>query len=119
MLFRSYALDLRGGLPGIRLPRISRPTFNFGYRHTLPREVSNLAVLGPASGFGGLAVGAGRIIELNVSVGQGLAIAAAEALMAQGPASKHRKPALSPVFCILMLDPILTKLTVTSVRLNQ
>ena len=36
-----------------------------------------LAVLGPAGGFGALGEGAGRILELNVSVGQGLAIAAA------------------------------------------
>lgn len=80
----TYALDLRGGLPGISLPPMARPTFNFGYRHTLPREVCNLAVLGPAGGFGGLAAGAGRIIELNVSVGQGLAIAGALALQAPG-----------------------------------
>ena len=80
----TYALDLRGGLPGIALPRTARPTFNFGYGHTLPREVRNLAVLGPAAGFGGLAAGAGRIVELNVSVGQGLAIAGARALQVHG-----------------------------------
>lgn len=80
----TYALDLRGGLPGIDLAPMARPTFNFGYGHTLPRELRNLAVLGPASGFGGLAAGAGRIVELNVSVGQGLAIAAARALQAPG-----------------------------------
>jgi hypothetical protein len=81
----TYALDLRGGLPGIALAPMARPTFNFGYRHTLPRELRNLAVLGPAGGFGGLGEGAGRILELNVSVGQGLAIAAAQALQASGP----------------------------------
>lgn len=81
----TYALDLRGGLPGIDLPPMARPTFNFGFSHTLPREVRNLAVLGPAGGFGGLAAGAGRIIELNVSVGQGVAIAGARALQARGP----------------------------------
>lgn len=80
----TYALDLRGGLPGIDLPAMARPTFNFGYVHTLPRELRNLAVLGPAGGFGGLAAGAGRIVELNVSVGQGLAIAGAVALQARG-----------------------------------
>lgn len=74
----TYNLDFRGGLVGV-LPR-ARPTFNFGYRHTLPKEFGNLAVLGPSSGFGGLGEGAGRIIELNVSVGQGLAIASALAL---------------------------------------
>ena len=74
----TYNLDFRGGLDEL-IPR-ARPTFNFGYRHTLPRELDNLAVLGPSSGYGGLGEGAGRIIELNVSVGQGLAIAAALAL---------------------------------------
>lgn len=75
----TYDLDLRGGLVGVVAP--ARPTFNFGYRHTLPRELSNLAVLGPASGFAGLGEGAGRIIELNISVGQGLAIASTLALL--------------------------------------
>lgn len=74
----SYFLDFRGGLAGL-LP-MAKPTFNFGYRHTLPREISNLAVLGPAAGFAGLGEGAGRIIELNISVGQGLAIASTLAL---------------------------------------
>ncbi|MEB3331469.1 MAG: FAD-dependent oxidoreductase [Synechococcaceae cyanobacterium] len=74
----TYPLDFRG-LISDRLPR-ARPTFNFGYRHTLPRERDNLAVLGPAAGYGGLGAGAGRIIELNISVGQGLAIASALAL---------------------------------------
>ena len=81
----TYALDLRGGIPGVYLPARGRPTFNFSYGHTLPREIRNLAVLGPAGGFGGLGAGAGRIIELNVSVGQGLAIAGAQALQAKGP----------------------------------
>ena len=62
-----------------------RPTFNFGYRHTLPREISNLAVLGPSAGFAGLGEGAGRIIELNISVGQGLAIASTLALQRRIP----------------------------------
>jgi hypothetical protein len=74
----TYALDFRGGLRGM-LP-VPEPTFNFGYRHTIPREITNLAVLGPASGFGGPGAGAGRIIELNISVGQGLAIASTLAL---------------------------------------
>ena len=79
----TYYLDFRGGISAFMPP--SKPTFNFGYRHTLPREVSNLAVLGPASGFGGLGAGAGRIIELNISVGQGLAIASAVALARRIP----------------------------------
>ena len=79
----TYHLDFRGGLRGV-VPR-PEPTFNFGYRHTIPREINNLAVLGPSGGFAGLGAGAGRIIELNVSVGQGLAIASALAL-------QHRIP---------------------------
>jgi len=69
----TYALDFRGS--SAKFMPNAKPTFNFGYRHTLPREISNLAVLGPSSGFAGLGEGAGRIIELNISVGQGLAIA--------------------------------------------
>ena len=79
----TYNLDLRGALAKVT-PQ-ARPTFNFGYRHTLPRELNNLAVLGPASGYGGLGEGAGRIIELNISVGEGLAIASALALRQQIP----------------------------------
>jgi len=74
----SYFLDFRGGIKGIA--GFPKPTFNFGYRHTLPQELDNLAVLGPAAGYGGLGGGAGRILELNISIGQGLAIASALAL---------------------------------------
>lgn len=79
----TYYLDFRGGLAELVPPE--KPTFNFGYRHTLPRSVSNLAVLGPSSGYGGLGEGAGRIIELNISVGQGVAIAASLALARDQP----------------------------------
>ncbi len=74
----TYKLDFRGGYPGLerRRPQAD-PTFNFGYRHTLPREIGNLAVLGPSAGYGGLGEGVGRIVELNISVGVGVAIAAA------------------------------------------
>ncbi|MGB5709327.1 MAG: hypothetical protein WBM44_00200, partial [Waterburya sp.] len=86
----SYHLDIRGGIAGLkdkvspeRLKNIhqdSKPTFNYGFRHTLPVERANLSVLGPASGFGGLGKSAGRIVELNVSVGEGLALAVAMAI---------------------------------------
>ncbi|MEL7144548.1 MAG: FAD-dependent oxidoreductase [Cyanobacteria bacterium J06573_11] len=85
-----YHLDDRGGIEGLdeevedsvlRLFDFEHmPVFNYGFRHTLPQEKENLAVLGPASGFGGLGTTAGRIVELNVSVGEGLAIAIAEAI---------------------------------------
>ncbi len=87
----SYHLDVRGGITGIGERANSlgfgklnihtdMPAFNYGFRHTLPVERDNLAVLSPASGFGGLGVAAGRIVEFNVSVGEGLAIATAKAL---------------------------------------
>ncbi len=85
-----YHLDDRGGIEGLdeevedsvlRLFNFENmPVFNYGFRHTLPQEKENLAVLGPASGFGGLGTTAGRIVELNVSVGEGLAIAIAKAI---------------------------------------
>ena len=89
----SYALDHRGGIEGLQhkvsgtalatLKEQSRSTFNYGVRHTLPQSRQNLAVLGPASGFGGLGATAGRIVEFNVGVGQGLAIAVAKAIVEQ------------------------------------
>ena len=45
------------------------------------KNVPNLAVVSPASGFIGLAASAGRIVEFNVAVGQGLGIAAVIALL--------------------------------------
>jgi hypothetical protein len=91
----SYHLDVRGGIKGLRvratkegvktLDLRSMPTFNYGFRHTLPLERQNLAVLGPTSGFGGLGTAAGRIVEFNVSVGEGLAIALAKAITEKRP----------------------------------
>lgn len=85
-----YHLDDRGGIDGLdeqvngtalRLFNFEQmPVFNYGFRHTLPQEKENLAVLSPASGFGGLGTTAGRIVEFNVSVGEGLAIAIAESI---------------------------------------
>ena len=83
----SYHLDSRGGIAGLEekaaaagiheIKTVLMPTFNYGFRHTLPLEYENLAVLSPASGFGGLGTTAGRIVEFNISVGEGLAIATA------------------------------------------
>ncbi|MFK8186659.1 MAG: tetratricopeptide repeat protein [Phormidesmis sp.] len=85
-----YPLDDRGGIDGLdqevessvlRLLNFKQmPVFNYGFRHTLPQEKQNLAVLGPASGFGGLGTTAGRIVEFNVGVGEGLGIAIAQAI---------------------------------------
>ena len=86
----SYHLDARGGIDGFwekiaekgihEIRGFLMPTFNYGFRHTLPVEYENLSVLSPASGFGGLGTTAGRIVEFNVSVGEGLAIAKAIAI---------------------------------------
>ncbi|MGC1308885.1 MAG: FAD-dependent oxidoreductase [Phormidesmis sp.] len=90
-----YHLDDRGGIEGLDEQVRSSilrffnfrqmPVFNYGFRHTLPKERENLAVLGPASGFGGLGTTAGRIVEFNVSVGEGLAIAIAQAIAENRP----------------------------------
>lgn len=87
----SYHLDVRGGIKGLGARAATAgiksidfhymPTFNYGFRHTLPKDRENLAVLSPASGFGGLGEAAGRIVEFNVSVGEGLAIAVAKAIV--------------------------------------
>jgi hypothetical protein len=94
----SYFLDFRGGLKGI--PGFPKPTFNFGYRNTLPRDLDNLAVLGPAAGYGGLGGGAGRILELNISIGQGLAIASGLALADGMPLA-----AIDPVRVAQLMPP--------------
>lgn len=79
----TYALDFRGGLAEAITP--AKPTFNVGYRHTLPGSIGNLAVLAPSAGWGGLGEGTGRIIELNIPVGQGVATAAALVVRRQQP----------------------------------
>jgi hypothetical protein len=89
----AYHLDVRGGIPGLgniankkNIGNISfhePPAFNIGIRHAILSQVRNLAVLGPGSGFEGYACGAGRIVEFNVGVGQGVGIAAAIAIKSQ------------------------------------
>ena len=86
-----YALDVRGGIAGLGPKAAAKnagsinfehpPLFNVGMRHALIRAVPNLAVVSPASGFDGYACAAGRIIEFNVAVGQGVGIAATLALV--------------------------------------
>lgn len=85
-----YAFDARGGINGLEKrivevgapqAKFKAPLFNVGMRHALLKNVPNLAVLGPASGFEGAASTAGRIVEFNVAVGQGIGIAACLALL--------------------------------------
>ncbi len=86
----AYHFDVRGGIPGIgekanaggfKSTVFSLPIFNYGIQHTLIQDIPNLAVVSPASGFKGFACGAGRIIEFNVGVGQGVGIASTIALL--------------------------------------
>jgi FAD dependent oxidoreductase len=79
-----YAFDVRGGIAGIgevasqqgiSSLRFQEPLFNVGIRHAIARSVPNLAIVSPASGFTGFAASAGRIVEFNVAVGQGVGIA--------------------------------------------
>jgi hypothetical protein len=85
-----YHLDVRGGIEGLGIKAKEKaigsitfhtpPLFNIGIHHALVRMVPNLAVISPGSGFDGYACSAGRIVEFNVGVGQGVGIAAAIAL---------------------------------------
>ncbi|MDX2244755.1 MAG: FAD-dependent oxidoreductase [Leptolyngbyaceae cyanobacterium bins.302] len=85
-----YHLDVRGGIDGLGPRALGKgissisfhhpPLFNIGMQHALVQSVPNLAVVSPGSGFEGYACAAGRIIEFNAAVGQGLGIAAAIAL---------------------------------------
>jgi len=85
-----YHLDVRGGISGLGQKATNKgigsisfhspPLFNIGIRHALLRDVPNLAVVGPASGFDGYACAAGRIVEFNTGVGQGLGIATSLAI---------------------------------------
>ena len=92
----SYHFDIRGGIKGLGdraiekgfetavLLHPQKPLFNFGIQHALVKDVPNLAVVSPASGFEGYASSAGRIVEFNCGVGQGIGIACAIALSGGG-----------------------------------
>jgi hypothetical protein len=85
-----YHFDVRGGIVGLgdraqalgyrETLQFALPVFNYGIGHAQVRSVPNLAVVSPASAYVGVAGAAGRIVELNVGVGQGIGIAAAIAL---------------------------------------
>jgi hypothetical protein len=100
----SYHLDSRGGIEGaqslltasympgsdkngkpisamqerLELPKVS---FNAGVEHTLSTDVNNLTVLGPATGYEGLGVTAGRITEMSAATAENLARAQVDALL--------------------------------------
>ncbi|MFP4219086.1 MAG: S-layer homology domain-containing protein [Phormidium sp.] len=85
-----YHFDVRGGIEGLgqkargkgyeSVSIHAKPVFNIGIDHAQVKSVANLAVVSPASDFPGYASSAGRIVEYNVGVAQGLGIAAALAL---------------------------------------
>jgi hypothetical protein len=85
-----YHLDVRGGIDGLGPKALEKgitsisfhhpPLFNIGIHHALVQSVPNLAVISPGSGFEGYACAAGRIIEFNAAVGQGVGIAIAIAI---------------------------------------
>ncbi len=85
-----YHFDIRGGIQGLFDRALNKglekpslhlpPLFNFGIQHALIKDVPNLSVISPASGFEGYACSAGRIVEFNCGVGQGVGIAIAIAL---------------------------------------
>ncbi|MEM7726247.1 MAG: FAD-dependent oxidoreductase [Cyanobacteria bacterium P01_A01_bin.45] len=87
-----YHFDIRGGIEGLGDRAVDKgfenvlflhpplPLFNFGIQHALIKNVPNLAVISPASGFEGYACSAGRIVEFNCGVGQGIGIAIALSL---------------------------------------
>lgn len=86
----AYHFDVRGGIPGLGLRanaqgfaslNFDKPIFNIGIRHALIKDVPNLAVVSPASGFTGFASAAGRIVEFNTAVGKGVGIACIIALL--------------------------------------
>jgi hypothetical protein len=83
----SYSFDVRGGIAGLGEKAMAQgislfesqcyPLFNIGIQHALLKAVPNLAVVSPASGFTGYGCTAGRIVEFNAAVGQGVGIACA------------------------------------------
>ncbi|MBE9165390.1 FAD-dependent oxidoreductase [Tychonema sp. LEGE 06208] len=87
----SYHFDVRGGIPGmgekanslgwLKSLSFKQPTFNIGIRHALMKNIPNLAVVSPCSGFEGFACSVGRIVEFNAVVGQGVGIAAINAIL--------------------------------------
>ncbi|NJO77151.1 MAG: FAD-dependent oxidoreductase [Cyanobacteria bacterium RM1_2_2] len=101
-----YAFDARGGIEGLDqravevgapAPTFKKPLFNVGIKHALLKNVPNLAVLGPGSGFDGNASTAGRIIEYNVAVGQAVGIAACLALLTNRNLNSFNNPEIRSI----------------------
>ena len=85
----SYWLDLRGTqlwriFPGEELPK---PVFNVGLDVTLPLSpnLQNIAFIGRSAGYSPIGQGAGRIVQHNALLGEGLGVAAALTVLSQVP----------------------------------
>jgi hypothetical protein len=81
----SYWLDLRGAqlwkrFPGEELPK---PVFNVGLDVALPlsQSLQNIGFIGRSAGYSPIGQGAGRIVQHNSLLGEGLGIAAALAVL--------------------------------------
>ena len=81
----SYEFDFRGGVNGLSISIPPMPIFNFGIEHGLAQNIENLAIVGRASGYEGIAVSVGRINTVNTYHGQGLGVAAALAVQSDVP----------------------------------
>ncbi|MEN9244368.1 MAG: hypothetical protein Q6K81_05685, partial [Gloeomargarita sp. DG02_5_bins_242] len=90
-----YAFDARGGIPGWRAELPPTVTFRYGVGSSLTR-IDNLAVIGGAAGFPGLAATVGRIEERKVCTGAYLGRMAAQAVRTQQPLKQIPRRLPSP-----------------------
>ncbi|MBE9042763.1 FAD-dependent oxidoreductase [Oscillatoriales cyanobacterium LEGE 11467] len=79
----SYEFDFRGGVNGLSISVPPMPIFNFGIENALAKNIDNLAIVGRASGYEGIAVSVGRINTVNTYQGQGIGVAAALAVQSE------------------------------------
>jgi hypothetical protein len=101
----SYWLDLRGAqlwkrFPGEELPK---PVFNVGLDVALPLTpaITNFAFVGRSAGYSPIGQGAGRIVQHNSLLGEGLGVAAALAVLSNGTLSDIADTAMPQVQEIL------------------
>jgi FAD dependent oxidoreductase len=104
----SYWLDLRGAplwqiFPGVELPK---PFFNVGLSVALPDSLhthktstalQNIGFISRSAGYSPIGQGAGRIVQHNAMVGEGLGIAAAIAAAVRKPLTAVAKTELSQI----------------------
>lgn len=85
----SYWLDLRGAQLWKRFPNehLPKPIFNVGLGVALPstHTVQNLAFVSRSAGYSPIGQGAGRIVQHNAMLGEGVGVAAALASLSGEP----------------------------------